>query len=441
MLALGSDLLGVNALLKAGFARVDVTPPLGTYISGYFNDRYAKGILDPIQLNALALSDGSTTNLIVISDFLGMNRTFCGIIRDKIADRTGIDPAHVMLSALHQHTSVIIGPRNKKESHDYVYMETVYRKYCDVAQMALDDMSDATLGFGMEEVAEPIAFIRRYLMSDGTVLGHPGNRQSEILRRIGDGDNRVRLLRFMREGKADIAFVNFCTHPDVIGGEYFSADWPGFVRRYVEKDIEGVSCLLLNGVQGDSNHLDYIGGTRHGYEHSARMGRIIADVVVKLWENTAPQADVKLGCETDEVVLPTRTDGFERYAECKALLEATYEGRIPRPSGAVIGEADRIVSLRTAPAFQHLPMMVMAIGRICIVGFGGEPFTQYARSLEAARPDLTVLTSCCCNGYEEYLPTKEIFAEGGYEANCSPYPSNLEDVCVGAALELIGRIY
>ena len=428
-------------MLKAGFARVDVTPPLGTYVSGYFNDRYAKGILDPIQLNALALSDGETTNLIVISDFIGVNRAFCETIRAKIAERTQIDPAHVMLSALHQHTSVVIGARKEKETLDPIYVETVYRKYCDVAQMALDDMSDATLGFGIEETAEPIAFIRRYLMTDGTVIGHPYNRESEIVRRIGDGDNRVRLLRFARDGKKDIAFVNFCTHPDVIGGEYFSADWPGFVRRYVEKDIENVSCLLLNGVQGDSNHCDYIGGRRHGYEHSARMGRIIADVVCKLWDRTEEKTDTKLGCRIDEVILPTRTDGMERYEECRELLAATNENRIPRPSGAQLGEAYRIVRMREQPIFQRLPVTVMAIGRICIVGFGGEPFTQYARSLEAACPELTLLSSCCCNGYEGYLPSKEIFAEGGYEASSSPFPTTLEDECFKTAMNLIGQLY
>ncbi|MBQ9798105.1 MAG: hypothetical protein IJW50_10355 [Clostridia bacterium] len=428
-------------MLKAGFARVDVTPPLGSYIPGYFADRYAKGVLDPLQLNAIALFDGKTTNLIVTSDFLGVDRKYCEKIRNKIAERIKIDTAHIMLSALHQHTSIYVGNRKEQETHGFAYMEMLYSRYCDVAQMALDDMSDATLGFAMEETAEPIAFIRRYLMTDGTIIGHPFGRQSEIVRRLGDADNRVRLLRFFREGKKDIAFVNFCTHPDVIGGEYISADWPGFVRRYVEKDIENVFCILLNGVQGDSNHNDYIGGRRHGYEHSARMGRIIADVVVKIWERTAPQTDVSLGYGVRDVVLPTRTDGMERYEECKALLKATFEGSIPRPSGAQLGDANRVVGLRTAPAFQQLPVTVMRLGQICIVGFGGEPFTHYGTAVEEACPELTVLTSCLCNGGEGYLPTPEIFAEGGYEASSSPYPTCLEEECIKTAMDLIGELY
>ena len=428
-------------MLKAGFSRVDVTPPLGSYISGYFEERFAEGVLDPIQLNALAVSDGTVTDLIIISDFIGVDRKYCEIIRQKIVDRTGMDGAHIMLSALHQHTSVCISDKEPRVCSDSAYMDLLYRRYCDVAKMALDDMGDATLGFAIEETAEPIAFIRRYLMTDGPIIGHPFGRKDEIVRRIGDADNRVRLLRFMREGKNDIAFVNFCTHPDVIGGKYFSADWPGFVRRYVEQDLAGVSCLLLNGVQGDSNHCDYLTERRHGYAHSAHMGRVIADTVERIWDRTEPQTDVTVKGGMDSVFLQTRTDGAERYEECKELLAAHREGRLAkRPSGAELGDAGRVVRMRTAPLFQQLPVTVMKLGRFCIVGFGGEPFTHYATAVQEKFPELTVLTSCCCNGDEGYLPTPEIFAEGGYEASASPFPTNLENECVAMAEKLIRNL-
>ena len=48
-------------MIKAGFSRVDVTPPLGTFLSGYFSDRYAKGMIDPLYLNSVALSNGENT--------------------------------------------------------------------------------------------------------------------------------------------------------------------------------------------------------------------------------------------------------------------------------------------------------------------------------------------------------------------------------------------
>ena len=430
-------------MLKAGFSRVDVTPPLGSYISGYFTDRYAKGVLDPIQLNALAVSDGDKTVLIVIADFIGVNRKLCEKIRKMIAKRTGLDTSSVVLSALHQHTSIVLGNRNGRENLDPNYLELLYCKYCDVAQMALDDMSDATLGFGMEETAEPIAFIRRYLMTDGTVIGHPLGRQSEIVRRIGEADNRVRLLRFAREGKNDIAFVNFCTHPDTMGGEMFSADWPGFVRKYVEKDLGGVSCLLLNGVQGDSNHCDYLKHAEmiKGYAHSEYMGRMIADTVLRLWESGRAMKDEKVGARIGIVSLPTRTDGMEDYEACKKMLEELNNGTCKtNPSGAERGRVSRIVRMQVAPLFQKLPITVMRIGELFVVGFGGEPFTDYAREVRKAFPEKELFTACCANGDEGYLPSTEDFGRVTYESSASPFPSDLEEHCVGMALDLIASL-
>ena len=40
---------------------MDVTPPLGSPLAGYFRDRFADGIISPIELNALAYSNGKET--------------------------------------------------------------------------------------------------------------------------------------------------------------------------------------------------------------------------------------------------------------------------------------------------------------------------------------------------------------------------------------------
>ena len=38
-----------NAGYRAGFARADITPPLGTPIVGYFERRVARGVLDALE--------------------------------------------------------------------------------------------------------------------------------------------------------------------------------------------------------------------------------------------------------------------------------------------------------------------------------------------------------------------------------------------------------
>ena len=48
----------VIVMLKAGFARGEITPPMGVSVQGYFEPRTAKGILDPLLATAVAFDDG-----------------------------------------------------------------------------------------------------------------------------------------------------------------------------------------------------------------------------------------------------------------------------------------------------------------------------------------------------------------------------------------------
>lgn len=58
----------MNAGLYAGFARIDVTPMLGIDLEGYYVKRTAKGILDKLEINALAISDGTEKAILISTD-------------------------------------------------------------------------------------------------------------------------------------------------------------------------------------------------------------------------------------------------------------------------------------------------------------------------------------------------------------------------------------
>ena len=439
-------------MIKAGFARVDVTPPLGSFLSGYFEERYADGALDPIQLNAIAMGNDEERVLIVISDFIGIRENYATKLRNRISARTGVPADHVMVTALHQHTSVALrdgGKNNVVEDHDY--MQLMYRKFEDAAQMALDDMSDAVMSYAEQACEKELSFVRRYLMSDGSVMTNPTAKKIgdlKVVSPIEQSDNTVRLVKFVREGKKTIALVNFSTHPDVIGGTKFSADWPGFVRRFVEAEHEGVDCLLLNGCQGDTNHVNYMvpseerfpGG--RGYAHAEYMGRHIANTVSAVWDKTVEMADQTVGGGVATVYNRTRTDKEEFFEECLALYEAREQRRdydaLWTPSGIYMAEAYRIVRLRNeAPLYQKIPVTALRVGELAFIGFGGEPFTHYATAVRENFPGKTVIAACCANGYQGYLPTAKAFEQGGYEAISSPFSPNLEADCVAAATELL----
>ena len=430
---------------------MDITLPLGTGLAGYFAPRPAKGVLDPLSLNAIALSDGKETALLITVDALGMRYMFCEEIRALIEEKTGVPADHVILTALHQHTSFVMRPKGGTCAlQDKSYISVLYRKFADVAKMAVDDLANATLCVSIAPALKPLSFIRRYRMKDGSIKTNPNGEKyaGQIIGPAGKSDNDVRLLRFMREGKKEIALVNFCTHPDVIGGSRISADWPGFVRRFVEEE-QDAHCILVNGFQGDVNHINFQLQTKEerfpagsGYQHSEYMARVIADTVNAIWDKGEVKTDGAVRAAQTAIYNRTRTDGAEDYEICKPIYDE-FQRTFEVPADAAIKDLAylrRVVEMRTDPIWRRVPVSAIAVGDLAFVGLGGEPFSHYAEAIREGAPDKLVISLTCANGFEGYLPTATAFAEGGYEATASAFTPNLEEQCVGAAVELLKKL-
>ncbi len=413
--------------MKAGFARLDVTPPNGTCIaSRYFYFVPAEGCLDALELNALAVSDGEHTAVIIAADFAGMTQHYMNDFRARVSAATGLPVEQIFITTLHQHTSIVVADPVECDTpmNDPVVLEWLYRKFCDAASIALADMSDAELLVGSKQTAEPISFIRR-----NDKVADPAAPNGHRYVSYGpEPDNNVYVARFLREGKSDIALVNFGTHPDVVNTKAFSNDWLGATRRFVEQDIENVSCMMINGFQGDVNHINYYTtdsagrAQMRGQAHAHKMGRVVADAVVDIWENLTPCAAQFVKTQTDIVYTRTRTDGAERYDEAKAYCEAyKLDHSAKGPMG--IAEAQRIVEIReAAPIYQKIPVCTIEIGDILIAGIGAEPFTKYGYAIrELAQDKALVMTACLVNGYECYMPHTDDFKKRDYAVTRSRF--------------------
>jgi len=240
--------------LKAGFARVNITPTMGIPIRGYFKERFAEGVLDELEINALALECNCTKALLICIDACGIEQNLCSKYRKAVSDSSGVPMENIIISQTHTHT----GPFIEADSANPLiadYTAFVGKRLVDVAQFAISDLKNAKMGYG-KGVAPNVAFVRRYVMKDGSVKTNPGVNNPDIVRPIGDADDSVNVLRFDREGADTIVYVNFANHPDVVGGSKISADWPGLLRKTVEKVLDNTKCIFFNGAQGDVNHVN-----------------------------------------------------------------------------------------------------------------------------------------------------------------------------------------
>ena len=429
-------------MFKAGFARVDVTPPFGTPLTGYFALRTSDGILDPIELNAVAIQKDDNIALIITGDFMYITEKTATPIRELISKETGLPIENILTQALHQHTTTSIDL--SAIDADEAYLSVLKRKYCDVARMAIDDLKDATISVAEEETATPISFVRRYRMKDGSARTNPGFLNPDILHPLGESDNTVRLVKFSRKDAKDIALVAFQTHPDVIGGNKFSADWPGFTRRITEQTLDNVNCILINGCQGDTNHLDFSkpGMETHEekYAHSRFMGQTISDVVVKIWNNTKEVEIDRIFGESVFAYVPAVTEGTERVDECKELFDIVgLPENKEKYTMEEIATIRRISRLDNVVIAQKIPVSILTFGNISIVGYGGEAFTEYADVLRKANPNKFILTMMNANGAQGYFPSASAYEEGGYEACSSNFRPVVAQTLQNAALELLKK--
>ena len=443
---------------KAGFGRVDITPPLGTTIVGYFEERHAKGLLDNLEANALAVSDGERTAVLIATDLLGIEGvTFNASLRQRIAASAGVPEEAVYVHSTHTHTGPGAGKTDAGRTGLFdgtdFYNELLAYRLADVARMAVCDLSPATLAIGRAE-AKRISFLRRYRMKDGSIRTNPGVNNPDIAAPIGELDETVRVLRIRRADASDIAVVNFATHPDVVGGEMISGDWPAFVRRTFERAEPNVKCLFFNGAQGDVNHVctDPRPGEREGlhpdfddvdrgYEHTQHMGRVVAAAALSVWGKCEPvqAAPLRFGIQT--ISVPSQMPKPEEMPKAREYAQLHREGRdaeIPFSGMAlttVVAEAERMVLLEHGPKSFDLPLSIVALGdAVAFAGIPGEPFTEIGRDIRAQSPFRMTICTCLTNGSCGYFPVASAFAEGGYEARASIFASTVaNDIVTGLA--------
>ena len=93
-------------MLKAGFGRVTITPPFGIPLAGYFVERPMDGVLDELEIQALALHDGKKQTLILVADLLGIRAVDLLPVRKAIAQRLNMAVEAVMITCTHNHSGL-----------------------------------------------------------------------------------------------------------------------------------------------------------------------------------------------------------------------------------------------------------------------------------------------------------------------------------------------
>ncbi|MCA9068084.1 MAG: neutral/alkaline non-lysosomal ceramidase N-terminal domain-containing protein, partial [Planctomycetaceae bacterium] len=92
-------------ILKAGAAKVDISPPLGESVVGGFAPFPATNIHDKLYAKCLVLDNGETQIAFVICDNLGITREVYDEARERIAKETNFPVQNILMAATHTHSA------------------------------------------------------------------------------------------------------------------------------------------------------------------------------------------------------------------------------------------------------------------------------------------------------------------------------------------------
>ena len=444
---------------QVGYASVNINPPLGCGIHGYYIPRFAKGFLDDLEAHGIVLALGGTKIAMISVDTCELFSSTVNRFRAAIEKATGIPAQNLFISATHTHTGPLIQPTDAFEADQAVidrYADFVEVRLVDLVKLAVMDLKPAKMGHITGYAPERVAYIRLYRMKDGTTTTCPPIEDPNIDGPIGQLDQRCHILRFDQEGGHSIVIFNYGVHADTINGELLSSDWPGWMRRTLDRALDGVKCLCFVGCQGDvgSTHVFPEGGDMNDTEISfdnemkspgmARfVGRALAGTVLQVYDKVeyVDVDDLQILHKFVEVdanrPAPEELPLAHKYKE---LHEAGRDDEIPYTAMALtiaVSEAIRMCNLEFGPDTFTLELTGVKIGPVAFLGIPGEPFTEIGVRIKDTEGWKQIMPVCLTNGCEGYFPSPEAYAAGGYESRSSNFRPHVSDKIVEGCKELL----
>lgn len=381
-----------STVLQAGWARSEITPPLGLPMAGYLaRSALAVGVLDSLHVRCLALRQGRRTLLFVCLDWLSAEAQWSDRQRARLARKHGLRPTEVIVASTHTHSGpavpirpFILGLPGDRAAR--AYWSRVGRAIEDAAARALAVLQPVDL-----------AWTRGVIRGIATDRNRPARGRTQSILALR--------LRPLQGGPPAVLAIYGC-HPTVLGPENdrYSADLHGAIARGLE--ARGFSCAVVANGAAANISTRFTRRVRSPRESE----RLAAAVVIRLDR------------------LPWRAARRVQLAASRRRLQFPLRPRgAPLPAGtSSVGE--RVWSeLRKSRLFRLRSLGIEAV----VWRFG--PLKLIALPLEVGADTGAFLwrhgrmqVVGYANGYWGYLPSPAVHARD-YEAVSSPFLASADE--------------
>jgi len=407
------------APLKAGVARVEITPAPGLQMWGFAARQSASvGTIDPLFARVLVLESGQNRLALVALD---LGRCFgassLAWLRARARRESGI--SLLIATASHTHSGPMILDQyanNVPPTWEITALEKIAQAINDASVHLVEARVGA--GYGVSY----IGYNRLETRLDGGFKF--GNDTSRII--SSPVDPTVAVLRIDTQDGAPLAIlVNYACHPVVFGADNirYSADYPAGVSKTVEAAFDHRPlCFFLQGGAGD---VDPYYANTHVQEDPEKWrdwtGRRLGEEAARVAKNiqTVNEPDGSLDFTEQIVPFHLRWD-LEKF---KAAFLAVWGPE----------HLDQYFPTVSSPL--ELPVSTVLLNkRIAFAVLPGEPFVELQMEWRNRCPVRDGFFVGYADGYYGYFPTIGAAVRGGYGAATA-----MSWVEVGAGEQMVDR--
>jgi len=407
--------------MKVGVAKANITPPVGTYLAGYAGrDGPCIGVHDQLYSKAIVLQDKSKVVALVTNDLCGLEPALDRQIRTLIQERTGIDSSQIIITSTHTHSGPLthLFPAGMGLP-DENYLHSLKEKISQAVEQAKKNLVGAKMSAGKGEAK--ININRRKKNSQGKVPGIQPNPTGEV-------DTEVGVVKLVdSKDKALAHIVNYACHAVVLGRDNLSvsADYPGVVQSMVEESAGGIT-LFTNGCCGDLNPIIHPGT----FSDVSKLSQAIASEALKVSEKLCDYSTPSLELSNSWVDLPLQEPPPQKTLEKiiekerKTLENSSPEDIFTQDVSKIHYNwaQERLNEIRDnrVRTSVRVHLQTLFLSSTVLVALPGEILVGIGKKIKQFSPFKNTFVLGYANGIVGYLPTKEAFAEGGYEVEIAP---------------------
>lgn len=392
-------------MIRIGFAKRDITPPVGTELGGYAGYRPCTGVHDPLSCRAVVMEQDGSRYALAALELMCADESLCSRIAQKVAG-LGIPPEHLVVCAIHSHSApagLIPGEGPLASVNQAIVpRDPGFGDYMEAVSAAAAEAC-------AEAAARPEGFRVRTARGSLPPIGserHTGQKAA----------GELTVLQCRTDSGRVLTLYSFPCHPTVMSPANLlvSADVVGGIEAL----LDGETAIFLNGAAGDIS--TRFTRREASFAECDRMARMAADSIRSLLQKSPWQLPDPLTGRTASVTLQARRVMAPEEAQ-KQLEEATARWQQALAEGADAGTV-RILKSYVEGAgvnleFSHTMGNIRQLQLpVKLFRFAGLTFVTVPGELYSTLLPPDIIPICYANGYYRYIADRHAYEEGHYEA-------------------------